>query len=93
MAGEESCELSDSFVVGGLETTKECGVDVSGIGGLPISLCDDSAIYTGGVAVPDFDYGVGYGVAGRHVDYLGVEDEVNSLIFDNFFSDIFTRNI
>lgn len=91
---EESLELCDSFIIGGLETSEEGGVDVSSISGISISSGDNTTVNTSGVAGPDFDHSVGDGVAGGHVNYLGVEDEVNALlVFGIVCSDILARDV
>lgn len=94
MTGEESLELSDTFGVGWLETTEESGVDVGGIGGVAVSRGNNTTVYTGRIAMPDLDKGVGDGIASRHVNYLGVKNEIDSLLFlDDVCSDIFTRDV
>lgn len=94
MTGEESLELSYTFGVGWLETAEESGVDVGGISGVTVSGGDYTTVYTGRIAVPDLNKGIGDGIASRNVNHLGVKNEIDSLLFfDDVCSDIFTRDV
>lgn len=88
---EESGELSDTIGVGGLETAEEGVVQVRGIQGTDsISAGDNAGVDTGGVAVPDFEDGVGDGLAGLDVENLGVENHGNTfLVFADVLTDEF----
>ena len=94
MTREDGFELSDTFGISWLQTAEEGSVDVGGIGGITVSLGNDSTVYTSGVAVPDFNHGVGDGVAGGHVDNLSVKNEFDSLFFfDNVCANILARDV
>lgn len=77
---EEGGELGDSLIRCRLELSQECGVQVAEVGRVSITAGDNTGVDTCGIAGPDLDDRVGYWVAGGHVDDLGVEDELNTLL-------------
>lgn len=91
---EQRIELRNPFVVGRLQTTEERRVDVRDVEDVAVSLRHDPGVHAGAVAVPDLEHGVGDGVAGRHVDYLGVEDEVDAYLgLGDVFADVFSGDV
>lgn len=95
MTWEESSELRHAEGIGGLETAQKRVVDVGWVGGADaVGGGDNSGVDAGAVAVPDFDHGVGDGVAGCHVNELGVEYQFDTfLILDNLLADVFSADI
>jgi len=95
MTWEESGELCYAEGIGGLETAQERLVDVGRVRGADaVGGGDDPGVDAGAVAVPDFDHGVSDGVAGCHVNDLGVKYQFDTfLVLDYVLADVFSADI
>jgi hypothetical protein len=94
MAREDGLELRNTITVCLLDSAKPGLVDVGLVGAVAITICDDTGVNTGGVAVPHLEVDIGNRVASLDVDDLVVEDDVESaLLFDDVLSDVLTSNV
>lgn len=79
----EGSELCYTVAIGRLQTTAVGGIDVACIGAVSVSSCDDAAIDTGGVGIPEIDHDIWDRFAGGYINDLKVEDEINALLVVN----------
>lgn len=79
----ECSELCYTVAIGRLQTTAVGGIDVACIGTVSVSSCDDTAINTGGVGIPEINHDIWDRFAGGYVNDLEVKNEINALLMIN----------
>lgn len=92
VARNDGDEGSCAVGTGGLETTERVGLDGS-CRAVAVTLCLHACVDAGGVAAPELDVGVGYGLAAGGVDYVDVEVRDGALLAcEEILSDELARN-
>lgn len=80
VSGDDRDELEHTILIGGLDTAKECLVEVGGIGGIAVAAGCNTRIDTGCVAVPEVQGNILQGLTGVGVDNLDIQVQRDALL-------------
>lgn len=94
VTGEDGLELSNTIIVGQLDTTQPGVVDVGLVGAVTVAAGNNTGVDTGRVAVPHLEVDIRDGLASVDINDLVVKDDIQTtLLLDDVLADILASNV
>lgn len=80
VARKDRVKLHNAIIVSLLQATKSCVVEIAGVAGNAVAICDNPTVHSGCIAVPDIHVDGRHRLASRSVNDLYIKSQRNALL-------------